>query len=88
MLIFNIPKEFIDKIIFSFGKKNQDVVLIEELSELQKEITKSMRGKEDKNHIVEEMAHCIISIQMCMKTHEITNEMIQNEIDKKIRKYG
>lgn len=83
----NIPTSFVDYIVDTYGTKNQDVILIEELSELQKEITKSMRGNENKEHIAEEMAHCLISLRMCMKTHDISIDMIQNEINKKIKKY-
>lgn len=39
-----------------YGIHSQVVVAIEELSELQKELTKFLRCEENKNHIAEEMA--------------------------------
>lgn len=83
-----ISKEFIEEIISEYGEKMQEIVCIEELSELQKELTKSLRGKANVEHITEEMAHCMISIAMCAEVHGISDDMIQNEIDKKIKSYS
>ena len=82
-----VPSFYVHSIINTYGEEIQDTILIEELSELQKEITKSMRGKEDKAHLAEEIAHCLISIQMCMVTHNVTVDMLQSEINKKVEKY-
>lgn len=42
--------------IDKYGIKNQCVVAIEELSELQKELTKYLRGQGNMEHLAEEMA--------------------------------
>lgn len=48
-------KEFSKMMISKYGQL-QIIVAIEELSELQKELTKSLRGKDNREHIIEEMA--------------------------------
>lgn len=55
-------KEMTDEIdvigsaIDHYGAEHQTIVAIEELSELQKELTKHIRGKANLDHIAEEMA--------------------------------
>lgn len=48
--------ETLQSAITTFGKANQEIVAIEELSELQKEITKHLRGQFNRANLVEEMA--------------------------------
>lgn len=56
-------KEFYEKIIFHFGDKNQITVAIEELSELQKELCKYLRGDMDYYNIAEEIADVEIMLE-------------------------
>ena len=83
----NDYENFLIYIINKYGTQQQDIVCIEELSELQKELTKSLRGKENRQHLIEEIAHCYISIDMIKKTHNINIDEINKEIEKKISKY-
>ena len=48
--------DIITAVIDAYGEENQIIVAIEELSELQKELTKYLRGRADLDHIAEEMA--------------------------------
>lgn len=48
--------DIITAAIDAYGEENQIIVAIEELSELQKELTKYLRGRADLDHIAEEMA--------------------------------
>lgn len=80
-------EKFLIYIINKYGIQQQDIVCIEELSELQKELTKSLRGKENHQHLVEEIAHCYISIDMIKKTHNINIDEINKEIERKINEY-
>jgi hypothetical protein len=80
-------EQFLTYIINKYGTQQQDIVCIEELSELQKELTKSLRGKENRNHLIEEIAHCYISIDMIKRTHNINIDEIEEEIKKKINEY-
>ena len=49
--------------IRTFGKESQKVVAIEELAELQKELTKDLRGKPNLQKIAEEMADVEIVLE-------------------------
>ena len=59
----NTPRNLVFlQLIEKFGEK-QVVVAIEELSELQKELCKTLRGKADIDHITEELADVWIMFQ-------------------------
>ena len=66
----------------------QPIICIEELSELQKEICKMIRyqGEYDKNHLTEEIAHCLISINVVKQYYGIKDEDIEKEISRKFEK--
>lgn len=66
----------------------QPIICIEELSELQKEICKMIRykGEYDKSHLAEEIAHCLISINVVKQYYDIKDEEIKKEILKKFKK--
>lgn len=49
--------------VSAYGVKSQLIVAIEELSELQKELTKQLRGGGDINRISEEMADVYIMLE-------------------------
>ena len=49
-------EEVIKGAVSKFGKEAQKIVIIEECSELAKEICKYLRGKGDKSHLEEEIA--------------------------------
>lgn len=50
------------QLIKSFGSKHQILIAIEELSELQKELIKYLRNKDNQDHISEEMADVYIML--------------------------
>ena len=52
-----------DRIIANNGYVLQKIVAIEELSELQKELTKDLRGNANDEHIAEEMADVEIMLE-------------------------
>lgn len=56
-------KEFYKRIVFHFGDQNQITVAIEELSELQKELCKYLRGDIDLLNITEEIADVEIMLE-------------------------
>jgi hypothetical protein len=49
-------EELLKAIIHRYGKEKQMIVAIEELSELQKELTKNLRGKDNLDALAEEIA--------------------------------
>lgn len=68
-----------------YGDK-QLIVAIEELSELQKEITKSLRGKLSKGHLMEEIADVKIMVEQLTNYYDIKDLDIQRIIDEKLER--
>lgn len=54
--------EIIEKAIDTYGSINQCIVAMEEMAELQKELSKAIRGEEVRENIVEEIADVEIMI--------------------------
>ena len=65
------------KAIVKYGVHNQCVVAVEELSELQKEICKAVRGQLHKEHLTEELADCWIMIEQLKMMFNITDADVQ-----------
>lgn len=82
-----ISNTFVRSIIERFGDESQSIVMIEEMAELQKELTKFLRGKGDFDHLCEEISHVYISLEMIMSVHGVTKNDIQAKIDEKIKEY-
>jgi len=68
------------------GHKHQTIVAIEELSELQKELCKALRGRDNHKEIVEETADATICLIQIQEMYNITEEELQNEINDKLRR--
>lgn len=74
-----IFKELIDK----YGDK-QVIVAIEELSELQKELCKYLRGKGNIENITEELADAQIMINQMQMLFKIDSYDLEQKIDEKV----
>ena len=74
-----------DRIIANNGYVLQKIVAIEELSELQKEITKDLRGNANDEHIAEEMADVEIMLDQ-LKIMYGNSEDIKRHKELKIRR--
>ncbi len=75
----SIEKMAIEK----YGKELQTVVAIEELSELIKELTKNIRGKNNHDAIVEEIADVYIMLDQVMMMNDISlNEVVEKMNEK------
>ena len=72
-----------DQSQFLKGGRTQEIVWIEELGELQHEITKSLRGMPNKTHIVEEFADVLICLEQLKIKYNISDEQLQEWIDYK-----
>jgi len=57
------PKEIYEKALKQWGKPMQVVMAIEEMSELTKELTKNLRGKENIIQVCEEIADVEIMLE-------------------------
>ena len=62
----------------------QDVFVLEEMSELQKELMKHRRGKENRNEIVEECVDVLLTILILLEVYDTSEEEIQSLMDFKL----
>lgn len=69
-------KEVLEAALSAYGSEIQRVVAIEELSELQKELCKSLRGKTDRQHIAEEIADVQIMLEQMMILYELHYDVV------------
>ncbi len=72
--------EILLKAIETYGKKNQKIMLFEEMAELQKEVCKSLRGNNNKTAIIEEIADVLIMIEQLKMMEKISDSVINLEI--------
>lgn len=64
-------RQVLGRAVSFYGSEIQRIVAIEELSELQKELCKSLRGQTDKEHIAEEIADVQIMMEQMMILYEL-----------------
>ena len=69
-------KEVLEAALSAYGSEIQRVVAIEELSELQKELCKSLRGQTDRRHIAEEIADVQIMLEQMMILYELHYDVV------------
>lgn len=67
----------------TFGTGMQLIVALEELSEAQKEICKSLRGKVNPEHLAEEVADAIIMLEQVRQMFGI-NDAVCRVMDEKV----
>lgn len=80
--------EVCSRAIEAFGTKAQCIVAIEELSELQKEVCKALRGTADYDHIAEEIADALIVIEQLILLYNCKHEVARWRRKKLIRLEG
>lgn len=73
------------KALSHFGKANQLVVALEELSEAQKEICKFLRGLGDRDHLAEEIADATIVLEQMRYIFGV-NDLVCEKMDEKIQR--
>lgn len=71
-------EELIASAIDKYGKEKQSIVCMEECCELAQAVSKELRGKHNKDHLVEEIADVTICIEMLKQMYAIS----ENEIDR------
>lgn len=86
--MINKLDDFVDFIIERFDTNRQDLILIEEMNELTKELLKRRRNKNNKTQIAEEMAHTYISLRTVQKLFNISDEELQQQINVKRSEYN
>ena len=85
MLIIN-NNGVIRQVIDAKGHKHQTIVAIEELSELQKELCKALRGRDNHKEILEETADVMICLLQIREMYNIKDDELQKEINDKLRR--
>lgn len=73
-------------IIEHYGKEMQKIVAIEELAELQKEITKDLRGKTNETGLIEEIADVEIMLEQLKAMYEIDKDQLEKIKELKIQR--
>ncbi len=84
MLKFN--REVLQKAINEYGTTVQTVVAIEEMAELQKELTKSIRGVERFDGLIEEMADVYIMLEQIKMLYGIDESMLVKTTAEKLNR--
>ena len=67
---------------------DQAIVAIEELSELQKELCKMVRGLGDHAHLSEEMADVYVMLEQLKIIYEVDPEEIEKQMNEKLDQIG
>jgi NTP pyrophosphatase (non-canonical NTP hydrolase) len=68
------------------GKPMQTVVAIEELSELQKELTKFIRGKGNRENLIEEVADVLVMITQIQLMYHIPDDDVEKVMHFKLNR--
>ena len=70
----------------AWGKTPQMIMVLEETAELQKEITKNLRGRDNIESIIEEVADVEIMLEQLKLIFEINQVVIDYQKEQKIRR--
>lgn len=81
--MISVDYGLVARTIEKYGEGKQLIVGIEELSELQKEICKALRGKADRDHIVEEFGDVLIMLSNIKQIYNISDDEIISVIQTK-----
>ena len=68
------------------GKAMQTVVAIEEMSELQKELTKFIRGKGNRDNLIEEVADVLVMITQIQLMYHIPDDQVERIMHLKLNR--
>lgn len=72
-----------------YGTQLQMVVALEEMSELQKEICKAMRGKENRKNLIEEIADVTIMLEqlrLIIGENDAVSEVMDSKIERLVER--
>ena len=86
--MLSIFKNAMKKSIELYGKTIKEVICMEELAELQQQVSKDIRGQLDRDHLIEEFGDVVICLEWLKIIHNISDEEINQWIKRKmIRQY-
>lgn len=78
-----------EEILKKLAERNgpdQDIFVLEEMSELQKELMKHRRGKDNRNEIVDECTDVLLTIYILLMVYNATNEEVSKIMDFKLHR--
>ena len=78
--------EKIKLLLNSKSNTENKAIIIEELSELQKEVTKDIRKKFNRDNFLEEMADVVIVLHMAKEIYNISDSELDKAINEKMEK--
>lgn len=78
-------QELYQKLIDKYGEK-QDLILIEEMAELTKEIIKEKRGKQNIDNLKEEVIDVLIMIEQKIKMLNMSEDEVKKLMEKKLKR--
>ena len=84
-----MEKSFEEKIRLLLNSKSNmenKAIIIEELSELQKEVRKDIRKKFNRDNFLEEMADVVIVLHMAKEIYNISESELDKAINKKMER--
>lgn len=79
-------RRVLQRAIDEWGREHQTIIAIEELSELQKELTKTLRGYNRKEGLIEEMADVYIMLGQLKLMYNITDTEVLFVADAKLQR--
>ena len=80
-------KQILQKALKTWGTNAQILIAIEEMSELTKALLKNInRGKDNRDHILEELSDVLITLEQIQMIYGFTQEEINGAICKKMEK--
>lgn len=82
-ITFNERKKVYTNALIAYGDRAQMIVALEELSELQKEICKILRGGENFPHLAEEIADVTIMLEQLRLMFGV-NDLVCEAMDTKV----
>lgn len=78
-----INTSIIEQSIDFYGKDIQSIICMEECSELIQAVSKELRGKTDIEHLAEEIADVLISIELLKQIYNVSQSTIYDWINYK-----
>lgn len=85
-MLNELQKSVIEKALEKWGSMSELVVTLEELSELQKEVTKQIRNDGKIENLVEEMSDVYIVMEYLKMIFAVSDEDIKKEIGVKLNR--
>ena len=74
------------RVVEKFGKEKQTIIAMEEMAELTKELSKNLRGSDNRQQILEEIADVEICLSEVRLMHNIQLNELVAMIDEKLKR--